>query len=87
MEAAGFAVHPYQAPVPSFGVWGFALAKVEPFEAPSRVMPGLRYLNDATMEGLFARTPDLEPVPVLVNRLYNQTLVRYYEAEWEQWEE
>ena len=29
LEAAGFAVRPYQAAVPSFGVWGFALAADE----------------------------------------------------------
>ena len=28
IEAAGFSVRPYQAAVPSFGVWGFALARV-----------------------------------------------------------
>src|SRR5262249_7880198 len=32
LEAAGFKVAPYQATVPSFGVWGFALARLDPFE-------------------------------------------------------
>ena len=30
MEAAGFHVQPYHATVPSFGVWGFALARTQP---------------------------------------------------------
>ena len=36
MEAAGFAVRPYHAAVPSFGEWGFALARPR---APGSVVP------------------------------------------------
>jgi spermidine synthase len=84
MEASGFAVRPYHAPVPSFGEWGFMLAKAAPFEPPARVPPveGLRYLSDALVPGLFAFGPDLARVPVEVNRLDNQILVQYYESEW-----
>src|SRR6188768_3724260 len=48
LEAAGFTVKPYQTTVPSFGVWGFALAKTQPFEAPAKPPAGieLRFLND-----------------------------------------
>jgi len=35
LEAAGFSVRPYHAAVPSFGVWGFALCKREPFDLAS----------------------------------------------------
>ncbi len=31
---------------------------------------------------MFDLPPDITPVPVTINRLDNQTLVRYYEAEW-----
>jgi spermidine synthase len=82
MEAAGLAVRPYHAAVPSFGEWGFALARAEPFEPPPRVLAGLRFLSDAMLPGLFEFGPDLAPVPAEVNRLDNQVLVRYYEAEW-----
>ncbi len=88
IEAAGFAVRPYQTAVPSFGVWGFALARVEPFDVPSRApsdMP-LRFLDDQAMSALFALSVDLGPVPVEINRLDNQALVRYYEAEWRRYE-
>jgi spermidine synthase len=86
LEAAGFAVRPYHAAVPSFGVWGFALARREAFELPTRLPPGLRFLTPETLPGLFALPPDLGPVPVEVNRLDNQVLVRYHESEWEQYE-
>ncbi|MBA2645810.1 MAG: polyamine aminopropyltransferase [Pyrinomonadaceae bacterium] len=88
MEAAGFFVRPYQTAVPSFGVWGFALARATPFEVPSRAPQGmpLRFLDDAAMRAMFALSADLGPVPVEINRLDNQALVRYYEAEWRKYE-
>ena len=86
IEAAGFAVRPYQTAVPSFGVWGFALARVEPFEAPSHAPPGLRFLDDNSMASLFVLPADLGPVPIEINRLDNQALVRYYESEWKRYE-
>ncbi|MGE0824546.1 MAG: polyamine aminopropyltransferase [Candidatus Binatia bacterium] len=86
MEAAGFTVHPYHAPVPSFGVWGFALAQTKPFTPPDRAPSGLRFLDDQTMAALFVLPADLAPVPVEINRLDNQVLVRYYEAEWRKYD-
>lgn len=86
LEASGFVVRPYHAAVPSFGVWGFALCKREPFEVPRTVPPGLQFLTAETLPGLFALPPDLGPVPVEVNRLDNQVLVRYHESEWRKYE-
>ncbi len=82
LEGAGLSVRPYHVAVPSFGEWGFALARAEPFDAPRRVPPGLRFLSDAVLPGLFQFGPDLSRVPTEVNRLDNQILVQYYEAEW-----
>jgi spermidine synthase len=86
LEAAGLFVRPYQAAVPSFGVWGYALARVQPFAPPTRAPAGLRFLDDATMAQLFVLPADEARVPVEVNRLDNQVLVRYYEGEWRKWE-
>ena len=86
IEAAGFAVRPYQTAVPSFGVWGFALARLAPFDPPSKAPSGLRFLDDQAMSALFVLPVDLNPVPVEVNRLDNQALVRYYESEWKRYE-
>jgi spermidine synthase len=82
MEAAGLRVKAYHAAVPSFGVWGFGLAKAEPFRLPEGTFPsGLKYLDAATMRTLFDLPPDIGSVEVKVNRLDNQQLVRYYEQE------
>jgi spermidine synthase len=86
LKAAGFHVRPYQTAVPSFGIWGFALARLTPFDAPARAPAGLRFLDDNAMASLFTIPADLGPVPVEINRLDNQMLVRYYEGEWKKYE-
>ena len=97
MEAAGFTVKPYHVAVPSFyGIWGFALAKMDKdFPTPDKAPTGLKYpdgrpvalkcLNDATMKALFAMPVDLQLPPgttVEINRLDNQVVVQYHESEW-----
>jgi spermidine synthase len=86
IEAAGFSVKPYQTAVPSFGVWGFALARLGAFEPPAHAPQGLRFIDDQSMAALFILPADLKPVPVEINRLDNQSLVRYYESEWKRYE-
>lgn len=81
LEDAGFHVHPYQAPVPSFGVWGFALARLEQFEPPRSCPLTLRFLNGEVLESLFVIPQDMARVETDVNRLDNQILVQYYDAE------
>lgn len=85
MEAAGLHVRPYQAAVPSFGVWGFALARQQPFDAPVHIRVAARFLDDRTLAALFIFPLDMAAVPVEINRLDNQMLVRYYEEEWGKW--
>lgn len=90
LEASGYSVKPYQTTVPSFGVWGFALAKLQPFETPTtpRTNVELRFLNNETFASMFefptdTARPDEE---IEINRLDNQALVRYYETEWRRFE-
>lgn len=87
MRAAGWTVHPYQVAVPSFGVWGYVLARRLPF-APPHTAPemSLRFLNDSALLAMFQFSADQGPLPVEVNQLDNQALVRYYESEWQRWE-
>jgi spermidine synthase len=85
MEAAGFTVRPYHALVPSFGEWGFALAALRPFDEPTRLPEGLRYLDGPTLASLFVFSPDMARVDTEINRLDNQALVHYYEEEWRAW--
>ena len=86
IEAAGFVVKPYYTAVPSFGLWGYALARSTSFETPQNPPPGLKFLDDQTLVGMFTLSKDIEPVPVEINRLDNQALVRYYEGEWRKFE-
>lgn len=82
MKAAGFHVRPYHAFVPSFGEWGYALISLDrtPEEIP--VPPNLRFLTPATCAAMFEFPTDMAPVKADVNRLFDQALVRYYQADW-----
>lgn len=86
MEAAGLFVRPYQVTVPSFGVWGFALARLTPFPTPTRLPMPLKSLDAPSLAAMFIMPPDTGPLPVEINRLDNQMLVRYYEEEWKKYE-
>jgi spermidine synthase len=87
MEAAGLFARPYQLAVPSFGVWGYVLARREDFLAPAKAPAlELRYLDDQALAAMFLFSRDLGPVEVPVNRLDNQALVRLYEEEWRKYE-
>jgi spermidine synthase len=90
LEAAGFIVRPYQTTVPSFGIWGYALAKTQPFDAPQKPPAGieLKFLNDSSFASMFEFSSDtsLPDEEIEINRLDNQALVRYYEAEWRRFE-
>jgi spermidine synthase len=86
IESAGFHVRPYQTSVPSFGIWGFALASMNDFEIPKHVLAGLRFLDDNSVASMFVIPADMSPVDVEINRLDNQVLVRYYESEWRHYE-
>jgi spermidine synthase len=100
MEAAGFTVKPYHVAVPSFfGIWGYGLAKLEKdFPTPEGAPTGLKntagqevklkFLNDAAMQAMFLMPVDLHLPPgvtVEVNRLDNQVVVQYHEAEWKRY--
>lgn len=91
LEAVGFTVRPYQTTVPSFGIWGYALAKMQPFDPPTKPATDLelRFLNENTFASMFEFSSDTSrpASDIEVNRLDNQALVRYYEAEWRRFEQ
>ena len=82
LRAVGLHAAPYHAAVPAFGEWGFVLASREPYRAPDRFVPGLRYLTPAVARSLFEFPADMDAVPVEVNHLNNQVLVQYHTAGW-----
>lgn len=86
IASAGLSTAPFHVDVPSFGEWGFVLAKKRPFDPPTDPgLDGLRFLTPEVLPTLFTFAADMEPLPVETNRLNDQQLVTYYEAEWSRW--
>lgn len=82
IRAAGLKAYPYHAYVPSMDEWGFVIAAAGPYEIPSDLPPGLRFLDPDGIRTMFQFPPDMQPLPVEPNRLDNQILVHYYSGEW-----
>jgi spermidine synthase len=82
LKQAGLMTYPYHVYVPSFGEWGFVLAGQRPYEPPSQVPGGLRFLSARNLPEMFQFPNDMLPVDVEPNRLNDQVLVRYYDREW-----
>jgi spermidine synthase len=86
LESAGYQVRPFHATVPSFGVWGYALASLTQPDVDSLQLPpvatSFRFLNDRTLQELFVFPQDIPSLTPEINRLDNQALVRYYDEEW-----
>ena len=80
VKLAGLHTYPYHVYVPSFGEWGYVIGSLVPFEPPTQLPPGLRYLSN--VRELFDFPVDMQPVDAQPNQLNNQILVRYYEREW-----
>ena len=83
LRACGFVTEPYHAYVPSFGEWGFILASRVRSPAMATARPACAFSTRTTSPTLFqfpARHGAASPTEV--NRLNNQALVRYFEAEW-----
>ncbi len=82
LEDVGFKTAPYHALVPSFGEWGYIIAGRQKFESVVVDAKKTRFLSPETTNDLFHFPTDMARVPAEVNRLNNQVLVRYFEAEW-----
>ena len=82
MEDAGLATAPYHAYVPSFGEWGYVIAGRGKFALPEKFPVPPRSFDAQSIKGMFEFAPDMARVPVEVNRVNNQILVRYFEEEW-----
>lgn len=82
LRAAGFGTLPYHSYVPSFGEWGFIIGTTAPMKLAERYPPGLKFLTPAVAKTLFHFPADMSRLEAEPNRLNNQILVHYYEAEW-----
>jgi spermidine synthase len=82
LRKAGLRTYPYHVYVPSFGEWGYTIAGMDPYEPPSHLPDGLRFLTTQVLPDMFRFPADMQPVPAEPNRLNDQILVRYYERDW-----
>ncbi|PNV74585.1 polyamine aminopropyltransferase [Leptospira inadai] len=83
LRESGFKTRPLHVYVPSFGEWGFVLAGTRQLPDYKRDLPKeLRFLNITELETLSDFPEDMSRLPVETNRLDNQSLVRYYDQEW-----
>lgn len=88
MRAVFPAVLPYQAYVPSFGLWGFQMAFATPMDAAAvkariqrglPTLPALRYLTADNLYSAFVFDADTGPVEVPVNTLEQLEILGLYE--------
>jgi spermidine synthase len=64
IRAAGYAVTPYHVYVPTFGDWGFTLARhgdTAPRPALPPKAPALRFLNQSVLDTATVFSPDVQP--------------------------
>lgn len=82
IESVGLVATPYHAHVPSFGEWGYVIVTRDGYRAPDRFDPSLKFVSADMLPAMFHFPRDMARVPAEVNRLTNQILVQYFDAEW-----
>ncbi|MDT5166129.1 MAG: spermidine synthase [Mycobacterium sp.] len=78
ITAAGYAVTPYHVYVPTFGDWGFALARrgdTAPQPVLPRNPPPLRFLDKSVLEAATVFAPDVRPRPLEPSTLEHPRIV------------
>lgn len=86
LRSAGFRVHPYAAPIPTLGEWGFVLGSLEPLlHTPSsavaiRVLGRTSYVDARRIELLLGAPPDYD-LDAAFNTLDQQPVVEQLSLE------
>jgi spermidine synthase len=78
IQAAGYAVTPYHVHVPTFGDWGFALARrgdTGPTPTVPAGAPPLRFLNQRVLDAATVFSGDIGPRPLEPSTLDNPRIV------------
>lgn len=78
LRSAGYAVSPYHVHVPTFGDWGFALARpgvTAPIPTLPADAPPLRYLNPQVLQAATVFSDDIAPRPLEPSTLDNPRIV------------
>jgi spermidine synthase len=85
LKEAGLNTWPYHAYVPSFGEWGFVIAgKRKDYTPPEKYAEPMRFLDGDSTRLMFKFPADMQAVAVEPNRLNNQSLVHYFEEDWQE---
>jgi spermidine synthase len=82
LRSVGFETKPYHVLVPSFGDWGYDLVSMAKIPDEMNLPPNLKFIDQQSTETFFSFPRDMNRVPVGVNRLNNQILVRIFDEEW-----
>lgn len=85
LASVGFLTYPFHAYVPSFGEWGFVLAMKRPLRENRDLPEGLKFVSEDLIDDMFKFPADIAKVSTEVNKLNNQSLVRYFEDEWSEY--
>ncbi len=85
LREAGFSyTYPYHVNVPSFGNWGFIMAKNNPkFSSTLRTDLEYKFLEDEMYNHIFYFTKDIKVDNVEVNRLDKPVILEYYLDHWQ----
>ena len=78
-------VRPLVSPRVTSGGKAIMGSDLSPFTGQSNYGVRPLTLHPPTLAAMFVFSPDMSSVPVEINRLDNQMLVRYYEEEWKRW--
>ncbi|HMO21714.1 MAG TPA: polyamine aminopropyltransferase, partial [Candidatus Melainabacteria bacterium] len=93
LESVGFKTIPYHAYVPSFGDWGYIIAREggasdsAGFQFGHHYPGGLKYVSKDSVASMLDFPADMKPSVREVNKLNNQSLVHLFEAEWDEYAE
>ncbi|PZP50701.1 MAG: polyamine aminopropyltransferase [Pseudopedobacter saltans] len=86
MQAVFNSVDAYHVYVPSFGEWGFSIAcksAIMDWNRVNRKVDGLKFYNyDYSKLNTFSEDMKVNMDKIEVNRLDNQSLVKYFDEEW-----
>lgn len=83
---SGLSVVPYTTYLPSFGLWGFALATQAPLANRDPALPdALRYLTPEVWTAAQVFSPDIARIEAEANNVQSHPLLGYYLEGWEQW--
>jgi spermidine synthase len=78
LQAAGFNAQPYVAEVPSFGPWGYVLARTKAIPMAGWKLPiATRFLTEGLLQHLFELPKDVELGNVEVNELSRPVILKY----------